>query len=356
MDELELLEQFRDRVPEPDDETVRVARHRLMQRIDGSPDPRRPTIPAGRRQWMIPLGIAVTFVVVLALPAALPLGVPGPDPAAATALLRFARIARDAPVEPAPAPGQFLYTQTEQFTTYLFTPGEPYEPFWWSEAATERQWLGTDGSGRSLYRVGQPTFLSARDRAAYEAYVGTGGAEAQSWEFDWGRTFDERSEPGELGYEDLSDLPTDPDAVLEAMKDRGLLDAEADAWRIFAGAEDLLAVYYAAPEVRAAMYELMAQQPGIELLGKMRDELGRVGIGIGLVHDGLREELVFHRRTAQLLSERSVVVEPIDVSDILSNPGPTQVAAASEPGQVMWSTVYLHYGKVVDSMSETPRA
>jgi hypothetical protein len=48
----------------------------------------------------------------------------------------------------------------------------------------------------------------------------------------------------------------------------------------------------APPRVRAALYRLIENLPGIESLGPMTDKLGRHGIGVGFTQYGVRDMLI----------------------------------------------------------------
>jgi hypothetical protein len=50
----------------------------------------------------------------------------------------------------------------------------------------------------------------------------------------------------------------------------------------------------------------------VELLGEVRDRLGREAIGVAFTeHTGLRQELLFDPYTAEVLNERQVVAHPV---------------------------------------------
>ena len=52
----------------------------------------------------------------------------------------------------------------------------------------------------------------------------------------------------------------------------------------------------------------LALVPGVQLLGNVHDRLGRAAIGVAFTeHTGMRQELLFDPRTAEILNEREVV-------------------------------------------------
>jgi hypothetical protein len=102
---------------------------------------------------------------------------------------------------------------------------------------------------------------------------------------------------------------------------------------------DLLRRTGAPPAVRAALYTIASQLPGVELIGPTRDQLGRPGTGVAYVSRGQRDELIFDPQTSGLLAEQTSVVQRSK-----DNPFP--------PGSVISWTAYLASG-VVDSDSAT---
>lgn len=286
-------------------------------------------------------------------------GPAGPDPAVAGVLLRFSRIAADAPNEQPPRPGQFVYWKTISTTTWLFFPGPGLERFAYRVPRVSERWLGLDGSGRTIEEIGQPEFLTQADRLAYEAFVGTEAA--RSWgEFDWGKTYEERFGPGELAGEGdpgASDLPTDPDQLLRELEREEAIGGSNGEWGVFTHAADLLAVSFMSPELRSAFYEAMSMIQGTEMIGPVRDDLGRRGIAIGYTRDSVREEVIFDRRTGDILSQRTVRLEDDpDAGDEVGQDACCGEFAwtGTEAGTRMTSTTYLFEAEVVGTMRERP--
>jgi hypothetical protein len=69
----------------------------------------------------------------------------------------------------------------------------------------------------------------------------------------------------------------------------------------------------APPRVRAALYRLIENLPGIESLGPMTDKLGRHGIGVGFTQYGVREVLIFDRATSAALEREGIAVDPAQI-------------------------------------------
>ena len=104
---------------------------------------------------------------------------------------------------------------------------------------------------------------------------------------------------------------------------------------------DLLRETYAPPALRAALYQVAAGLPGVELVGETKDHEGRDGVGVAYTSEGIRHELIFDPDTSALLGEQDVVVDP----------APTHLDVGA--GTVLGWAAYLSSG-VVDSISDRP--
>jgi hypothetical protein len=359
MNDLELLKQYRADVPDPNETWLRELR------ADLTSEPRPVARRAGRRlrfpRRRIASAIAAAAVIVLVAvgSAVLPfVGPVGPDPAVADILHRFSKIAANASAEEPPKPGQYVYWETSSVTTFRFFPGPGLEPFAYRVPMTEERWVAVDGSGRVISYWGQPTFQSEADRAAYETFLESPAAESWGAGFDWGKRHEGRYGPGELNGPFLdATYPADADALrARLVREEGEGGSNGD-WGVFTHAVDILAVSYMSPEVRAAFYEVMSSIPGTELLGWVEDALGRPGIAIGYTRDGVRDEVIFDRRTGDILATRVVSVEddPGSAWDVGQDVCCGEFAwAGDEAGTVMYTSVYLSDAVVVDSVRERP--
>jgi hypothetical protein len=186
-------------------------------------------------------------------------------------------------------------------------------------ATTERQvWLSPGQPGLVRTRVVGPIrFLSAAAR--------------RQW-IRWGRP---AQQPGlasfrlpadgfDLPYRSLASLPSDVDALWTFVRRRaGNGDPHTASMQheMSTVIGDLLREDPVPSKVRAALFRVAERIPGIELLGRTRDALGRPALAVALndVFDGQREELLFDPRTAQLLGEASVVVTPPPTYHVMPN-------------------------------------
>jgi hypothetical protein len=339
MDDIDLVRQFRGGVPEPGPEVTRAARAAITGELTLGSEPatarrarpRRPT----RNRWRIAVGVAAAAVAIaVALPAILPGGGPGgADPAAAEALHRFARIALIQAPGTAPQAGQFVYTKSESVNVNYYAMGsEGASTFSRIQPLTRQAWIGVDGSGRILETTGIGSFPTPADEAAWRAAGSPDLGEGATT----GSTF--VPGPGGLSFVDLSGLPTDPDellTVIEARRIEGGPPGDAETFTIVG---DLLRETYGPPALRAALYEVAASLPGVELVGETTDASGRPGIAVAYESAGIRDELIFDPQTAALLGETQVA---------------TDGASGVPAGTTLSSSVFLVSG-VVDSTHETP--
>lgn len=336
MDDLNLLSTFREDVPPPDSGTQRRARAALMSTIQGEPhQPMRLHRPS--RRWPVAVGVAAAAVALaVAVPSILPSGRGrgGAQPAAAAALLRASKVASRQTGEPAPVPGQFVYTKTQSGQESDWADAGPnHEGFSALVPLTREAWIGTDGSGRLMETRGTPEFLSDQDEATWEA--------AGRPDLGGNDTEDQSFQAGGLYYFDLSSLPTDPDQLQTMIEERQVEGGPPGDAETFAIIGDMLRETYATPLLRAALYQIASELPGIELLGSVKDPVGRDGIAVAYTSGGDQHQLIFDPDTSALLGERSVVVDP------------GEARLDVEPGTVVSWAAYLASG-VVDSTSQRP--
>ncbi len=352
MDEIELLREFRAGLPGPRPESREAARAALVERF-GS-EGTAPVRPAGRRprrRLLLAAATLVCLAMAIGLPILLLGGSAEVGSAAAQVLRQTALVARSQPAEPQPEPGQYAYTRSR--TGYITTtvgltaakngPGasgrEP-APGWSVLVPREREiWIAPDGSGRIREEGGRPRFLSEAQRAAW---VAAGSPQLPSV----GQVSDEAFSPHHLDYFRSASLPTDPKTLrrlIEARKVPGLGGPRGEA-ETFELIGEMLRETDLRPALRAAIYEVCAELPGVELLGPVRDPAGRRGVGIAFTDHrrGIRHELIFDPADSALLGERQVVVGGWDKA--LQVPVGTVVGYAS----------YLE-SRVVDSTAIPPR-
>jgi hypothetical protein len=292
-------------VPEGDQiEQAAHARARSLLRAEIAQASARRRPARGRR---LALRGALVFAVAAAIVlVGLDLGLPGGKsknglpPAAAATLKQFANLVAGAPNEPLRT-GQYYYLRSVSGSgpkaLKIGTGG-------YSNAAAEELWIGSDGSGRVLAAGG----------------------------------FDERYSPGKpipllrfqgvrLDYQGLLALPSEPKALLRWLERQTAGDGpEAEDTQLAMIAE-LLGRTPAPPKLRAALYRLIDGFSGIKAEGRVRDPLGRIGIGFKRHMDGCKLqpeatcdwEIILDPKTGGWLASRR----------FLSNGGPNWEATAA---------------------------
>ncbi|MER5689230.1 hypothetical protein [Streptomyces sp. NPDC002205] len=103
----------------------------------------------------------------------------------------------------------------------------------------------------------------------------------------------------DITWDDLRTLPTTP----AALKDRLVgSNPRPTVWAaFFNGIDALLSRAPSSPELRAALYQVLAEIPGIRLRGAAKDGVGRTGTAVELDGDDRRGRLVIAPKTALLL-------------------------------------------------------
>lgn len=350
MDELNLLREFRAELPAPRAETRAAARAGLMARIEHSQQPPRSRTPLWRRPR---LRLAVAGIALAALFIALPVGLFGGggevQPAVGQVLREVATIA--AAQDPVlPGPGQYLYTRSKG----AYLQGSAYGPKrskdghpcganhpceaigTWSVLvpSEEQTWVSLDGSRKGRVRrvAGKPRFVSADQRAVW---VAAGSPPLRTGQVE------DSAISGSSPRIDAAGLPTAPAALrhlIEARKIPGVEGPPGEA-ETFTLIGDMLRASYLPAAVRAALYELTAELPRVELLGEVKDPVGRPGTGIAFTDRKrhTRHELIFDPTTSTLLGERQSIVDA------------EPYGFKAPPGTPIGYAAYLE-SKVVDSV------
>lgn len=269
--------------------------------------PRRSARPARRRRgrWAVAiaasaavLGAAAVLVVV---PDGRRVAVAGPLEGAAAASDRSAGLVvatGSVGVTSLPA-GQFLYVE-EEVADRVRTGLRPDLDYLQPEAVMT--WTRGDGSGVSVTRDLSPVFDSSADRARAAAaglVRPPGGAQTRPLPATGG------SGPAIASRDYLSALPTRPDALLARLR----VDANAagDDRRLFRAVLDILRAA-PPPPLQAALYRVLSLTPGVRVLPRLTDELGRVADRVAVPLPEGEDELLFSATSGAFLGSR--LVEP----------------------------------------------
>jgi hypothetical protein len=311
---------------------------------------------------------------VLALVGSLPLG-GGPDgpldvPAASAAVVldRAAQAAMQG-TSVVPGKGQYGFVEVKTAsvsgTGTAVGPGQPIWNVWVRMSEVKSDWYTANGSGRERTVRTSTSFLTPRDHAIARAH---GVTLARLTATTFPRVLDGAFPPrtlqtaGFLPYWQMNRLPTQPAALRRALE-RLLLASDGESARASlraqiradpAGLVAPIAQFLflpTSPQLRAALFRVLAGVPGVQLLGHQRDRLGRSGIAVAVTDgrpDRARKELLFDPTTSNLLQTQTVQV------------GKSPPAASGAPriravpaGTVWQYTDFLSRG-VVDSITQLP--
>jgi hypothetical protein len=275
MAELDLLRSLPASVLGPSDDARARAQDRLARHIERAPS-------AHRRRLLIPSVVLAAIVVVAAFAS---IGGRGTGGASAAPLLqRMASVASAQKAEKPLTAGQFEYSKwivgylSGGAGWYALSPG------------VRESWLAPNGSGYLHERWDKPTFPTAADRVAW---VAAGRPQVNP-----------REDSGRLPPSPRRHLPSDPNALYATIHDSAVGHGNSTDSEMFTLVADALRDP-ASPALRAALYDVAARIPGVELVGPATDRLGRHGVAVasvdGKIHE--RHELIFDPKTSALLGE-----------------------------------------------------
>jgi hypothetical protein len=261
------LRRLGDDMPETDES----AKARARSRLDRAIQLERGAAPrTSRRRW----GAVAAAIAVLSVATTLFLREVADRPS----LLRLAAVASAQPAPSVPA-GSFVYASSRERRTIGSTHLEEGEMGTVIVDLVRETWVAPDGSGLIRER---PIPASSGEITRFTA------------------------QPGELRFTDLDRLPTEPEALLDAIMEPGFLDEPDNDLDLLNGIGALLRDSYLDPAHREGLFLIVEGLEGVEVQDDYRDRLGRAGIAISL-GDGTRTvTLVFEPRTSRLLAEADI--------------------------------------------------
>jgi hypothetical protein len=308
MHELDLLRTFRAELPPAPPQARAAARARL------APSTRRPR--RARRAILATAAAVATAAATVAIVSGLDEGQVAPAPATASeALRRAATVAEQRSGPGVPRDDQFFYVASEGTELVTAAPtSDPANSYSYLYTKRREIWLSVDRGG--LLRdtqIGPPRWLSPRDE---RNWIAAGRQDAS------GRIGKDETPMGAIHEYHIGDekfttaqlLAYDPtpqelfDRLRSRVGDRG----QSPDGEVFVEIADALREAPQTPRLRATLYRALALVPGVQLLGSVRDRLGREAVAVAFTeHTGLRQELLFDPHTAEVLNERRVVVHPV---------------------------------------------
>jgi hypothetical protein len=302
MDEMQMLRDHHDAQPSPSPHNVVTARARLSAHT--RPRHRLPRL--GRLSLgagAAGLALTVGLVAVQVVDDDGKEGVLNAEPASATEVLdRAATAARHQP-DPHPRAGQFVFAESlDDSYDAGINPDSHTKPGWTKNR--RRVWLPVDGKQNGLLKEQTTTSHGKPVKQAWSA--------APLRQPGGGPLNDPNN------YTALNKLPRDPDQLLAelhrmypaAHSDDPARDRTADE-KVFNGIQGMVAESYLPPSLRAALFQAAEKIPGIILVRDSVDAAGRHGIAVALTFkEGIREEIIFDRRTYAPLGSRKVLSDP----------------------------------------------
>ncbi|WP_335933116.1 CU044_5270 family protein [Streptomyces sp. PTD5-9] len=218
-------------------------------------------------------------------------------PGAARLLGRVALAAARAE-RPAVRADQFVYVESRVAYAAQSAGGGPVTM---PPVHTRRVWSSADGGRPGLLREdGGPD--SRLDGAA--PVGGPDGPGAASRAGGARGTVPSVTEPT---HRYVASLPTDPDALLELIREATRGQGPDPDQRAFTAIGDLLAETWAPPRVEAALYRAAALIPGVTVVREAVDAAGREGVAVARAAHGRQTQWVFDRTTYAFLGERTVL-------------------------------------------------
>lgn len=342
IDELDRLRSFRSDSVSSED-ARRDARAALMAAVSAERSDREEAAAARtrrlRRRPRVVVAVAVSAVVlggVVAALSGLDQGSVEPAPATARAALERAAVVAARGEEVSLAPGEYWHSRSEHVAVasafdrpLAGAPGGVAPAYTVLVRFRRDVWLGADGGGRIRHEpLAPPEFLDDADRR--------GWIEAGRPPLETGADIDRpvlpydgdgaMAKPYPLGStalsrDELRALPTDTTALSDRLRaaipdDRctnrpsvAMPCAPDDAgMSLFQMIGGLLRETPAPPDLRAALYRVAAQIPGIRLASRRADSRDRTGVAVSLANPYERRSLVFDPDTAALLAERTVTL------------------------------------------------
>jgi hypothetical protein len=283
--------------------------HRLRARVlDELMTPRtETTVRKPRRRWVF--GLAAAAAALAATAAAVVVSAGNVDverePArgplaftnAATLLTGAADRARGL-AAPIVRPDQFVYTET------VATARSRNEATGEEKVETLRRqaWQSVDGtrdgSARTAPRDG--TGQTREDRLA-------GCRDGRETHTKGGKTVEVACVPSPA-YR--TDLPTDTDAMLRYLKEKGAGTRNPGNQQAFTVGADLIGDAYLSPAARAALLEALARIPSVTIVGDVTDEAGRPGVAVTITEaQDSRAEIIFDKVTGDVLGKRTTALD-----------------------------------------------
>lgn len=251
---------------------------------------------------------AVAAIGISQLPGSAPGNGTGPNPQVVTdSLTELAGVAAGQPAAGPLRRGQYQYTKSVAWN--FSAMATRHGTFWMRDLERRQAWIGWNGSGRIKQALTDRHFLSRQDRTAWIAAGRPPLGHAR---------FDQRFHRHGLQLAPVNEwkLPTNPALLGAEIRARKIEPGPPGPFGDFQQIGDLLRETNAPPALRAALFKVAASIPGVRVLGRTADRLGRTGIVVAFEGPQLRGkhavkygliELIFAPKTSAMLDEKSFI-------------------------------------------------
>jgi hypothetical protein len=352
MDDLTLLRSFRAERADGDPRPRAAAWRALEARFDLASTSAPASTTRSPRRVLLVLSGATAIAAAVAGILVLSSG-PTAQPASAAEILhRAAAAASGAPASSVPGPGQFLFRKEQQLEIEGWRHPLPPEsadvplggigmtmhgPHAYNALVpvTVESWTDDKGGGRRREVLGTPQFWSSEEEARWKAagsplpapfdpeyqqrYKTT--AFLHALELNSSVVDTESKGWGNFNFPDTSKLPTEPKALRRAVEGNeidvvgfNLMYGKAKHLDTEQTMEELINVLLEGeptPQLQAAIFDALAELPGMAVDTGATDGLGHHGDAIQLrVKKGIREEYIFDPTSGEVLASRGVLVDP----------------------------------------------
>jgi hypothetical protein len=280
---------------------------------------------------------------------------PTAEPASAAEILHeaaSAAAAGDAPATLVPGPGQFLYSKVNRLEVKGWVSPVPHlddgvptasgggtmnrpDAYNAVVATQSTEWLGEEGNGRRREVLAGFDFWSTAEEDRWKA---AGSPLPPPWNPEYQRIYKSAFDGASVlnahvvdqinkgfgssfHFPDTSKLPTKAAALRQAVEANAievsgfnLAFPQAERLDPEQTKEQLVNVMFEgmpSPALQAAIFNALAELPGIAIQTGATDALGREGDAIVLrTETGIRSEAIFDPTTGEVLATRSLVVDP----------------------------------------------
>ena len=239
-----------------------------------------------------------------------------PQSSAAATLNRAALVAASRPSGPVAGTHQYLYYEMTQGGIQATPSWDGHTSVLYNESETLNTWVAPNGWGRQRITYSPDTVVLPSQRAEWDG-PHTLVTPPTTSDTAFPTRFAGSHPVGGpllipsgtqssyvLSYPATAKFPTQPAALERSIERYFHLNHEGTTSTFFS-AGNILQVG-ASPTLRAALFRLVEQLPGVTLLGPTKDASGRVGVGVALSTPHIRHILVFNPHTSAVLGELSV--------------------------------------------------